>query len=360
MRSDALYFLEGGGTAALNIAAVDWSATPLGAIETWGPGLRTAVGMMLASRFPKAIVWGPELHTLHNDAFALILGDKPEAQGRPFPDVWREAWAEIGPIVARALAGEAVFIEDFPLVINRFGYPERCNFTFCYSPIRDETGAVAGMMDTVIETTGRVESQRRLEVLNAELAHRMRNTMAIVSAIATQTLKTQTDTREASRALTDRLRALAGTHELLGRGGSVEADVETLVRAGLAPHVGDLDRVSFTGVRVPLPERQALALALAVNELATNAVKHGALTVPTGRVEIGWSVAPEGDFDFAWRERDGPVATGPKRISFGTILLERIVPADFQGTGRHVFGPEGIEYHLVGHAGRAATPGEDG
>lgn len=346
------YFLRGGGAAASRIAAIDWSTTSLGALAGWGPGLRTAVGMMLASRFPKAIVWGPDRLTLHNDAFRPILGDKPDAQGRPFEAVWAESWAEIAPIMERAFAGEAIFIEDFPLEINRFGYPEQSFFTFCYSPIRDETGEIAGVMDTVIETTARVESQRRMEALNSELAHRIRNTLAIVGSIASQTLKTQSSTAAAAEAFSARLRALAGTHNLLTTGGAVEAQVGHLVRETLFPHLGEGRRAGLVGPKILLPERQALALALAVNELATNALKHGALSTPEGFVDIAWATSEEGEFVFSWTERGGPSVAVPQRVSFGMTLLQTIVPMDFRGSAHLAFEPTGFAYRLRGRIER--------
>ncbi|PPA78361.1 hybrid sensor histidine kinase/response regulator [Achromobacter spanius] len=142
------------------VADFDWAATPLGSISEWPTALRVAAGMVLSSRFPSCLVWGRELITIYNDAFRPILGAKPEALGRSFSDVWSEAWAMIGPIADRAFAGEATFIEDYPLVIERFGQAEEAAFTFCYSPVRDETGAVVGMIDTVIETTSRVQAER--------------------------------------------------------------------------------------------------------------------------------------------------------------------------------------------------------
>ncbi len=149
------------GPMAGRIRAHDWSATPLGPIESWPHALRTAVGMVLGSGFPSCIVWGPHLVTIYNDAFRPILGTKPEALGRPFSEVWSEAWQALDPIAKDAFAGKATFIEDFPLTIERSGFPEQAFFTFCYSPIRDEHGNVAGMLDTVIETTGKVLVERR-------------------------------------------------------------------------------------------------------------------------------------------------------------------------------------------------------
>ncbi|RAR78350.1 PAS domain S-box-containing protein [Paracidovorax anthurii] len=147
----------------------DWAATPLGPIDTWPEALRVAAQMVLASKFAKCLVWGPRMAVIHNDAFRVILGAKPDALGRPFSEVWAEAWDTIGPIAARALAGESVFFEDFPLRVNRHGYDEQAYFTFCYSPVRDGSGAVAGFMDTVVETTGKFVAQRRLQELAVSL-----------------------------------------------------------------------------------------------------------------------------------------------------------------------------------------------
>ncbi|KAG1384829.1 hypothetical protein G6F59_017722 [Rhizopus arrhizus] len=106
----------------LRVSTFDWASTPLGPITAWPSALRVAAGMVLSSRFPCCLVWGKELITLYNDAFTPILGAKPDALGRPFSDIWSEAWPMIGPIADRAFAGEATFIEDFPLEILRSGH----------------------------------------------------------------------------------------------------------------------------------------------------------------------------------------------------------------------------------------------
>ncbi|MNO86811.1 Blue-light-activated protein [compost metagenome] len=159
-------WLDGGGLMAERIRNHDWAATTLGPLQHWPDPLKTSLALCLASRFPQAVLWGPDLLTLHNDAFSQILGQKPSALGIPFRAVWQEAWADIGHMANRALAGEAVYIEDFPLVIDRNGGPERAYFTFCYSPIRDHDGKVLGMLDTVTETTASVLANRRLKFLD--------------------------------------------------------------------------------------------------------------------------------------------------------------------------------------------------
>ena len=149
------------GSMSVKVRNHDWASTALGPLHLWPAPLRIAVDMLLASKFPGCLVWGPQLVTIYNDAFKPILGAKPEALGRGFDEVWSEVWENIGALVFRTLSGEAIFIENFPLMINRNGSLEQTYFTFCYSPIRDERGAVAGFLDTVIETTASVESAQQ-------------------------------------------------------------------------------------------------------------------------------------------------------------------------------------------------------
>ncbi|MDO7898331.1 GAF domain-containing hybrid sensor histidine kinase/response regulator [Pseudomonas citrulli] len=160
-------WLQSYGEMAERVRRHDWDSTPLGPPKEWPTVLKTTVALSLASHFPQAIVWGPDLITLYNDAFLPILGNKPEALGRRFDEVWREAWSDIGPIVRAAFEGQATYIENFPLVIERGGGPEQAYFTFCYSPIRDQFGKVVGMLDTVTETTSTVFMTQRLAVLDA-------------------------------------------------------------------------------------------------------------------------------------------------------------------------------------------------
>jgi signal transduction histidine kinase/ActR/RegA family two-component response regulator len=156
-------FLLGGGEMARRIAAHDWGATPLGPIDAWPQSLRTALSLMLNSRLPSYMAWGPELIDFSNDAFLPILGRK-QGIGRPFRETWHELWEQVGPIAQRAMAGEASYFEDMPLVIERHGYPEQAWFTFSHSPVRDQAGRVDGVLVTAIETTAYVLAQQRARV----------------------------------------------------------------------------------------------------------------------------------------------------------------------------------------------------
>ena len=165
--SMAADFLAGGGEMGALMRALDWSKTPLGPPEGWPQSLRTAISILLNSRYPMFLAWGPQLAFIYNDGYRPIFGDKhPDALGQPFARVWSEIWSDISPLVERALAGEPTFSEDLLLFMERRGYPEEVYFTFSYSPIRDETGGVGGMFCACTETTGEVLSRRRLGTLS--------------------------------------------------------------------------------------------------------------------------------------------------------------------------------------------------
>ena len=150
--------------------AHDWTTSPLGPPAGWPAALRTVVGLMLTSRFPMFVAWGPELTFLYNDGYRPVFGAKhPIALGRPFAEVWADIWPDVGPLVDRALAGEASFHENLPLTMERNGYPEETYFTFSYSPLRDDTGRVMGMFCACTETTQTVLSDRRLRAVEAAL-----------------------------------------------------------------------------------------------------------------------------------------------------------------------------------------------
>jgi PAS domain S-box-containing protein len=151
-----------------DLAAVDWSATPLGTPTGWPQSLRTAVSILLSSRFPMWMAWGPELTFFCNSAYRRdTLGQKyPWALGRPAREVWEEIWADIGPRIDTVLtSGEATWDEALLLFLERSGYTEETYHTFSYSPLRDDAGHVVGMLCVVNEDTERVLAERRMATL---------------------------------------------------------------------------------------------------------------------------------------------------------------------------------------------------
>ncbi len=150
-------FLANGGDAGARTLAQDWSAHPLGPVSGWPASLRMSLGMVLSSSFPAFLAWGEDLFIFHNDAYAPMLGNKvANAIGMPLPRLWREVWDTMAPLARRVLDGESLFFENFQVTLERNGYPEQAWFTFSYSPLRGEDGAVLGLLCTVVEVTDKV------------------------------------------------------------------------------------------------------------------------------------------------------------------------------------------------------------
>ena len=151
------------------ISSHDWSRTPLGHVASWPDSLKAAVRILVTSRFPMWMAWGPELTMLYNDAYARVtLGKKhPWALGKPAPTVWSEIWTDIGPRIQRVMqTGEASWDETLFLILERSGYPEESYHTFSYSPLSGSSGRIEGMLCVVMEDTLRVRGERQLASLS--------------------------------------------------------------------------------------------------------------------------------------------------------------------------------------------------
>ncbi len=340
-------FLAGGGDAGSAIASYDWSKTSLGPISAWPDALRISVGMMVNSRFPKSIIWGEDYTTLFNDAFRPILGSRAHMLGQSFRNIWADVWTDIEPFVRQAFAGEAVFLEDLHLVTSRSGVPADAWFTFCYSPIRSADGDVLGIIDTVIETTGKVLADRNSRLLNVELSHRMKNTLAMIGAVANQTFRTATSIEKARDAFNERLAALGEAHNLLTQLSWTQAPIDQVAEGALRPHRTGQSRIRVNGPHALLSSRQALSMALAIHELATNAAKYGSLSTAEGHVELSWAVEGAA-LTFVWEERGGPPITPAGGTGFGSTLLRRILPQHFHGSATMKYELSGFVYELQG------------
>jgi PAS domain S-box-containing protein len=158
----------GGGDVGRDLATVSWASTPLGPPAEWSQSLRTAVSILLSSRFPMWMAWGPELTFFCNAAYRRdTLGSKyPWALGRPAREVWAEIWGDIGPRIDTVLStGQATWDQGLRLFLERSGYPEETYHTFSYSPLRGDDGAPVGMLCVVSEETERVIGERRMATL---------------------------------------------------------------------------------------------------------------------------------------------------------------------------------------------------
>src|SRR5579859_3361259 len=140
-------FLAGGGEMGSAIRAFNWDTTPLGRPESWPRTLRTCLRIMLASRQPMWVWWGPELINFYNDAYLPIIGGKhPGALGQPAWLVWSEIWDQIQDRIHAAMAGESSYSEAEMLIMQRHGYPEETYYTFSFSPVPEEDGGIGGLV----------------------------------------------------------------------------------------------------------------------------------------------------------------------------------------------------------------------
>jgi PAS domain S-box-containing protein len=216
-------------------------------------------------------------------------------------------------------------------------------------PLLNENGQPEGFLNILRDNTVlQAEEERRALVL-AEMGHRMKNVLATVQAVASQTLRNAGVPEALQETLEHRLVALARSHDLLTRGGWAGASLTDIVQRALSPYGGD-SRLTVRGLPVWLETEAVEMLNLAFHELATNAAKHGALSVPEGRVGVSWTLRrtdrgmPLVEID--WRERGGPPVMPPKRQGFGSRLLEHGLVQKFGGTVTLDFGPEGLECRI--------------
>ncbi|TSC26037.1 ATP-binding protein [Corallococcus sp. Z5C101001] len=160
--------LRGGGACGALMRQVDWANTALGPVETWPQSLRTTIGILLASDYPLYLAWGPKYVQLYNDAYRPICGrtKHPSALGQEAAVTWPEVWHMLGPDWERIRqTGEAIFVENLMMPLDRNGFVEECYFTYSHSPVRDESGGVGGIFAALTETTDQVVGTRRLDTL---------------------------------------------------------------------------------------------------------------------------------------------------------------------------------------------------
>lgn len=209
----------------------------------------------------------------------------------------------------------------------------------------EELAELAISFDEMARERRHAEQQQR--ILVRELHHRIKNCFAAVRSIATQTLSHAEDAESFQLAFDGRLAALSRASTLLAAGNSQAADLRDLVEATLEPFRTD-DNLRLRGPQVTLPSDMALTLGLVLHELATNAAKYGAFSVPEGRVEVSWAV-PDGEVTrlcLDWAEHGGPPVQEPTRRGFGRSLVERSVAYELDGSAELTFAPEGVRCHV--------------
>ena len=243
-----------------------------------------------------------------------------------------------------------------------FGTGELIPVLYSVFPVTDPDGRTLGYGTVTRDFRARKRAEDDMRMMNGELAHRLKNVLAVVQSVAHQTLRNAVDLPSASQSLSARLVALGAATDVLTGGSWRSADLRALAEHALAPHGEVGTRIVLDGPTVALQPQVAVALALALHELATNAAKYGALSNETGRVHLTWQVdgtGPDAKFRLAWRESGGPQVSEPTRRGFGSTLIERSLRSYFGGTAATEFPPEGLRFTLEARVGDAAVFGEN-
>src|SRR3954452_14913798 len=265
-------FLAAGGEMGVLTRAFDWSKTPLGPPQTWPQSLRVTVRLVLTSRHPMFIWWGPELIQFYNDAYRETMGPErhPSALGARGRDCWAEIWDIIGPQIEYVMAGNgATWHEDQLVPVTRHGRREDVWWTYSFGPI-DVDGGVGGVLVVCRDVTSEHMAREALNLINEELKHRVKNTLTVLGAVASQTFR-DASSKDGLKKYLGRLAAFARAHDLLTSANWAEAPLQDVISTALTPYQTGDGRFAVSGPSLVVKSRQALALSLAIHELATNA-----------------------------------------------------------------------------------------
>jgi two-component sensor histidine kinase len=282
-----------------------------------------------------AVLRGPDhVFELANAAYRTLLGDR-DIVGRPVREVIPEAegqgYFDLLDKVYRT--GETHVGRRMPLALRiAGGMPSKQLFLdFVYAPIVEVNREISGVFVEGVDVTEHMRAEEHLRLINDELQHRVKNTLTVVSAIASQTLRGSSNDVTLQK-FQDRLAAFAAAHDSLTTANWAAGSIHNVVQGALAPHRTGEERFSIAGSDIVLGAKQALSLALAIHELATNAIKYGALSNDHGRVHITWNEKSGGGvptFHFQWQEAEGPAVATPSSTGFGSRLIKRVLAADF-------------------------------
>jgi two-component system CheB/CheR fusion protein len=214
-------------------------------------------------------------------------------------------------------------------------------------PYRTPAGVTEGVLVTFVDVTKIVEAEAHLRTLVEELNHRVRNMLAVVCAVATQTLAKSPSPKDFTKAFLGRIESMAKSYGLIASEQWGDISLDAILTTELQSYVeGTKDRLAIKGPSLLFNPMRALALGLVFHELATNASKYGALSKAKGQVEVTWAVK-KGRLGVVWRERDGPKVRPSARRGFGTELIQRQIKSALDGEVRIDYLPEGIVVQIT-------------
>jgi PAS domain S-box-containing protein len=282
-----------------------------------------------------------------NDSFLALTGyERKEVLGQSF----NFFLAHVAD--AKALAKIATEFEDHAHSGAEVSYRRKDGSEFWagvfISPVLDESGATVQYFASFVDLTEHKEEQEQSRMLIAELNHRVKNTLATVQSIVWQALRTASDPKAIREAIEPRLFALSRSHDLLTSENWESARLHDIIDDALEPFAvsnARAERIVIHGENIRFPPKAALALGIAFNELATNAVKYGAFSNATGSIVIEWKTksTPDGRrIVLHWQEKGGPPVTPPSRKGFGSRVIERGLAYELEGTVHLDYQPDGV------------------
>lgn len=244
-----------------------------------------------------------------------------------WPDMWpAESRPAVEHALRRALIGEATaFRAICPTAKGALRW-----WDTTVSPILDE-GRVTRVLATSRDVTGEMRSEAQRQLLVNELNHRVKNTLATIQSIASQSLRNAGVDLAVRGAFEGRLMAIAATHNVLTDENWSAASLRQIIDGSVTPYRSNPGQLTITGDDLLVSPKPAVVMALAFHELAINALKYGALSVAAGHVDIRWSVEGGDRLNIEWVERDGPTVRPPERRGFGSRIVELALPGELGG-----------------------------
>ncbi|MDO9414670.1 sensor histidine kinase [Pararhizobium sp.] len=297
-----------------------------------------------------AMLVGPDhIFEFANEEYYSMIGNR-EIIGKSVADgvaeVVRQGFVDLLDTVYRT--GEPYVARGIPVELNRGPAGEKQDrfIDLAYQAMRDQSsGEITGILVQAQDVTERLAEEKHRDLLSHELGHRLKNQLAMVQAIASQTLRSARDMPTARRTLSDRIAVLSSAHDTVIQGGTGSSKVVELVQQMLALHDDPTaSRFRISGPDMKIGSRSSLSMSLILHELATNAAKYGALTVPNGLVDIEWGiVGPARDrVQLVWKEHGGPAVSKPETEGSGSRLIRAGLAGAADSRVELAYEPDGL------------------
>jgi PAS domain S-box-containing protein len=259
-----------------------------------------------------------------------------------WPDMWpTDSRPAVEHALRRAMAGEVTaFRAICPTALGEVRW-----WDTTVSPILDE-GRVIRVLATSRDVTGEMRSETHRQLLVNELNHRVKNTLATIQSIASQSLRNAGVDLDVRGAFEGRLMAIAATHNVLTDENWSAASLRQIIDGAVTPYRANPGQLTISGDDLMVSPKPAVVLALAFHELAINALKYGALSAPSGHVDIHWSVEKGDQLSIDWTERGGPAVRPPERRGFGSRIVEMALPNELGGQVDVDYRAEGLRCRI--------------